>query len=377
MRIRAAVLREMGAPTPYARSRPLEIADVELDGPGQGELLLRMGAAGLCHSDLSVIDGSRPRPMPMLLGHEAAGTVLATGPGVERFQAGDHVVVAFVPACGRCRPCRQGRAALCEPGAAANTAGTLLSGARHLHDAAGDPLHHHLGVSAFADHAVVAAESAIGIPAELPFELGALFGCAVLTGVGAVVNAGRITPDDQVAVFGLGGVGMSAVLGARLAGAKTIIGVDAVASKLELAERIAGVTALAASDDVVDRIRAQTAGGADCVIETVGSAEVLAQAYAATRRGGSTITVGLPHPDRMLTIPAVSLVAEERTLKGSYLGSSVPRRDIPRFIDHYRAGRLPVEQLLTHRLALEDINEGFDRLARGEAVRQVVVFSDA
>lgn len=377
MRIRAAILREMGAPTPYADSRPLEIAGVELDGPGPGELLLKIGAAGLCHSDLSVIDGSRPRPMPMLLGHEAAGTVVATGPGVERFQAGDHVVVAFVPACGRCRPCRQGRAALCEPGAAANTAGTLLSGARHLHDAAGDPLHHHLGVSAFADHAVVAAESAIGIPDELPFELGALFGCAVLTGVGAVVNAAQITSDDQVAVFGLGGVGMSAVLGARLAGARTIIGVDAVASKLELAERIAGVTALAASDDVVDRIRAQTAGGADCAIETVGSAEVLAQAYAVTRRGGSTITVGLPHPDRMLTIPAVSLVAEERTLKGSYLGSSVPRRDIPRFIDHYRAGRLPVEQLLTHRLALEDINEGFDRLARGEAVRQVVVFSDA
>jgi Zn-dependent alcohol dehydrogenase len=377
MRIRAAVLREMGAPTPYADSRPLEIAGVELDGPGPGELLLKIGAAGLCHSDLSVIDGSRPRPMPMLLGHEAAGTVVATGPGVERFQAGDHVVVAFVPACGECRPCRQGRAALCEPGAAANTAGTLLSGARHLHDAAGDPLHHHLGVSAFADHAVVAAESAIGIPDELPFELGALFGCAVLTGVGAVVNAAQITSDDQVAVFGLGGVGMSAVLGARLAGARTIVGVDAVPSKLELAEQITGVSALAASDDVVERIRAQTAGGADCVIETVGNAEVLAQAYAATRRGGTTITVGLPHPDRMLTIPAVSLVAEERTLKGSYLGSSVPRRDIPRFIDHYRAGRLPVEQLLTHRLALEDINEGFDRLARAEAVRQVVVFSDA
>jgi Zn-dependent alcohol dehydrogenase len=377
MRIRAAVLREMGRPTPYARSSPLEISDVELDGPGQGELLVKIGAAGLCHSDLSVIDGSRPRPMPMVLGHEAAGTVVVTGPGVERFQAGDRVVVAFVPACGRCRPCRQGRAALCEPGAAANTAGTLLSGARRLHDAGGDLLHHHLGVSAFADHAVVAAESAIGIPADLPFELGALFGCAVLTGVGAVVNAARITPDDQVAVFGLGGVGMSAVLGARLAGAKTIIGVDAVASKLELAEHIAGVTTLAATDEVVDRIRAETAGGADCVIETVGSAEVLAQAYAATRRGGSTVTVGLPHPERMLTISAVSLVAEERTLRGSYLGSSVPRRDIPRFIDHYRAGRLPVEQLLTHRLALEDINEGFDRLARGEAVRQVVVFSDA
>ncbi|HEY5429090.1 MAG TPA: zinc-dependent alcohol dehydrogenase family protein [Solirubrobacteraceae bacterium] len=377
MKIRAAVLQEMGRPTLYARSRPLQVADVELDEPGPGELLLKIGAAGLCHSDLSVIDGSRPRPMPMVLGHEAAGTVVATGDGVERFEAGDHVVVAFVPACGQCRPCRQGRAALCEPGAAANAAGTLLSGSGRLYDAGGDPLHHHLGVSAFADHAVVAAESAIGIPADLPFELGALFGCAVLTGVGVVVNAAHITPDDQVAVFGLGGVGMSAVLGARLAGAQTIIAVDTVASKLELAERIAGVTTLAASDDVVDRIRAATGGGADCVIETVGNAAVLAQAYAATRRGGSTIAVGLPHPDHMLTIPAVSLVAEERTLKGSYLGSSVPRRDIPRFINHYRDGQLPVEQLLTHRLALDDINEGFDRLARGEAVRQVVVFPDA
>jgi Zn-dependent alcohol dehydrogenase len=374
MRIRAAVLREMGRATPYAQSRPLEITEVELDDPGPGEMLVKIGAAGLCHSDLSVIDGSRPRPMPMVLGHEAAGTVVSTGPGVERFVAGDRIAVAFVPACGDCRPCRQGRAALCEPGAAANGAGTLLSGMRRLHDAGGNELHHHLGVSAFADHAVVAPESAIPIPDDLPFELAALFGCAVLTGVGAVVNAAQITADDQVAVFGLGGVGMSAVLGARLAGARTIIAVDTVASKLELAERIAGATPLAAGDDVVDRIRSATGGGADYVIETVGNAEVLAQAYAATRRGGSTITVGLPHPDRMLTIPAVSLASEERTLRGSYLGSSVPRRDVPRFIEHYREGRLPVEQLLTHRLALEEINEGFDRLARGEAVRQVVVF---
>ncbi len=374
MRIRAAVLREMGLPAPYADSRPLVISDVELDEPGPGEMLVKIGAAGLCHSDLSVIDGSRPRVMPMVLGHEAAGTVVSTGPGVERFAAGDRIAVAFVPACGDCRPCRQGRAALCEPGAAANTAGTLLTGGRRLHDAAGDPLHHHLGVSAFADHAVVAPESAIPIPDDLPFELAALFGCAVLTGVGAVVNAAHITPEDQVVVFGLGGVGMSAVLGARLAGARTIIAVDTVASKLEMAERIAGVTAFAAGDDVVDRIRSATDGGADCAIETVGNAAVLGQAYAATRRGGTTITVGLPHPDHMLTIPAVSLAAEERTLRGSYLGSSVPVRDVPRFIDHYRDGQLPVEQLLTHRLALEEINEGFDRLARGDAVRQVVVF---
>ncbi|MFZ1993739.1 MAG: alcohol dehydrogenase catalytic domain-containing protein, partial [Solirubrobacteraceae bacterium] len=351
MRIRAAVLREMGRPAPYAQSRPLEISEAELDEPGPGEMLVKIGAAGLCHSDLSVIDGSRPRVMPMVLGHEAAGTVVATGPGVASFAAGDRIAVAFVPACGDCRPCRQGRAALCEPGAAANAAGTLLSGERRLRDAGtGEVLNHHLGVSAFADHAVVAPESAISIPDDLPFELAALFGCAVLTGVGAVVNAAQITPDDQVAVFGLGGVGMSAVLGARLAGARTIIAVDTVSEKRTLAERIAGAVGIAAGPDVVERIRSATAGGVDCAIETVGNAEVLAQAYAATRRGGSTVTVGLPHPDRMLTIPAVSLAAEERTLRGSYLGSSVPVRDVPRFIDHYLQGRLPVEQLLTHRM---------------------------
>jgi alcohol dehydrogenase len=373
VRIRAAVLREMGLPTPYAQSRPLQITEVELDDPGPGEMLVKIAAAGLCHSDLSVIDGSRPRPMPMALGHEAAGTVVSTGPGVASFAAGDRIAVAFVPACGDCRPCQQGRAALCEPGAAANGAGTLLSGARRLHEAGGDLVHHHLGISAFADHAVVAVESAIPIPDDLPFELAALFGCAVLTGVGAVINAAHVTPDDQVAVFGLGGVGMSAVLGARLAGARTIIAVDTMPEKLELAQRIAGAVGFAAGEDIVERVRSETGGGADYVIETVGNADVLAQAYAATRRGGTTITVGLPHPDRMLTIPAVSLAAEERTLRGSYLGSSVPTRDVPRFIEHYRGGRLPVEQLLSHRLSLEEINEGFDRLARGEAVRQVVV----
>lgn len=375
MRIRAAVLREMGLPTPYAQSRPLEICDVELEDPGPGEMLVKIGAAGLCHSDLSVIDGSRPRVMPMVLGHEAAGTVVSVGSGLERFAVGDRIAVAFVPACGDCRPCRQGRAALCEPGAAANGAGTLLPGSRRLRLAENDEiLNHHLGVSAFADHAVVAPESAIPIPDDLPFELAALFGCAVLTGVGAVMNAAHVGADDQVAVFGLGGVGMSAVLGARLAGAKAILAVDTVAEKLELAERIAGATPVAAGADVVDRVRSETGGGADYVIETVGNADVLAQAYAATRRGGSTITVGLPHPDRMLTIPAVSLAAEERTLRGSYLGSSVPVRDVPRFINHYRDGQLPVQELLTHRMGLDEINEGFDRLARGEAVRQVVVF---
>ena len=374
MKVRAAVLREMGAERPYAASRPLAIETVELDDPGPGELLVRVRAAGLCHSDLSVIDGSRPRAMPMALGHEAAGEVIATGPDPGGFAPGDHVVLAFVPACGGCGPCRAGRAALCEPGAAANAAGTLLGGERRLHHPELDPLNHHLGVSAFSDHIVVAAASAVQVDPELPFELAALFGCAVLTGVGAAVNAARIEPGQSVAVFGLGGVGLSALLGAVLSEADPIIAVDVVAEKLELALELGATHSIAAGPDVVAEVAEITGGGADHAIETVGSARVLADAYAATRRGGETTTVGLPDPDQKLEIAAVSLVAEERTLRGSYLGSSVPARDLPRFIDLHRAGRLPVERLLSHRLALDEVNEGFDRLAAGVAVRQAIVF---
>jgi Zn-dependent alcohol dehydrogenase len=372
--VRAAVLTEMGRAAPYADSRPLEIRTLELDGPGPGELRIAVRAAGLCHSDLSVIDGSRPRVMPMVLGHEAAGEVLEVGEGVDAFAPGDHVVLAFVPVCGECEPCRAGRPALCEPGAAANAAGTLLSGAHRWHDPdSGDALNHHLGVSAFAEQIVVSARSAVKIEPELPYELAALFGCAVLTGAGAAINATHIGAGDSVAVFGLGGVGLAALLAAIDAGGQ-VIAVDRIPDKLELALELGATHALSAGEDTVEEIRALTHGGAAHVIETVGSAAVLAQAYAATRRGGTTVTVGLPHPKQELSISAVSLVAEERTLKGSYLGSCVPDRDIPGFIELYRAGRLPVERLLTHRLTLDELNEGFDRLASGEAVRQVVVF---
>ena len=374
MRIRGAVLREMGLPPPYAESRPLEIAELELGPPGPGELLVRVRAAGLCHSDLSVIDGSRPRPMPMALGHEAAGEVVEAGPDAGAFRVGDHVVLAFVPSCGACAPCRAGRAALCEPGAAANAAGTLLSGDRHLRGPGDETLNHHLGVSAFCDHIVVSARSAVLVDDDLPFELAALFGCAVLTGVGAVINAAGVAPGESVAVFGLGGVGLAALLGAVVSGALPIVAVDVVAEKLELARELGATAAIPAGEGAVAEVREATGGGADHAIETVGSERVLADAYAATRRGGTTTSVGLPHPDRMLSIPAVSLVAEERTLKGSYLGSSVPARDLPRLISLHRAGRLPVERLLTHRIALEQVNDGFDRLVRGEAVRQAIVF---
>jgi Zn-dependent alcohol dehydrogenase len=369
MKVRAAVLHEMGSPPPYADSRPLTVTELELAPPGPGELLVRVRAAGLCHSDLSVIDGSRPRVMPMALGHEAAGEVVETGAGVSGFAPGDRVILTFVPICGGCAACRSGRPALCEQGAVANTAGTLLSGERRWSGG----IHHHLGVSAFAEHIVVSAASCVPVPPELPYEVAALFGCAVLTGVGAVVNATHIRLGDSVAVFGLGGVGLSALLGAVAAGAR-VVAVDRVPAKLELALELGAVAAIDASQDAVAAIREVTAGGVDHAIETVGSAAVLAQAYSATRRGGTTVTVGLPHPQQMLEIPAVSLVTEELTLRGSYLGSCVPARDLPRFIALYREGRLPVERLLTHRLTLDELNEGFDRLASGEAVRQVVTF---
>ena len=368
MIVRGAVLREMGLPAPYASSRPLRVEEVELAPPGPGELLVRIRAAGLCHSDLSVIDGSRPRVMPMLLGHEATGEVIVSeAPG---FEPGDVIACAFVPACGSCGPCAEGRPALCEPGATANIAGTLLSGTRRLTD-----VHHHLGVSGFADHAVISAHSAVKIDPSLPPEIAALFGCAVMTGVGAVVNTAQVRAGRSAVVFGLGGVGLSALLGAVLVGAHPIVAVDVVPAKLSLALDLGATAVVDARDaDAVEQVRQATAGGADYAFETVGSARVLEQAYAATKRGGTTVTVGLPHPSQSFSVPAVSLVAEERTVKGSYLGSSIPSRDIPRYVALYRAGRLPVDRLLTATVGLDDLNQAFDDLAAGTSIRQVLLF---
>ncbi|HWD78908.1 MAG TPA: zinc-dependent alcohol dehydrogenase family protein [Kribbella sp.] len=373
MIVRGAVLREMGRPAPYADSRPLQIEELELAPPGPGELLIRIRATGLCHSDLSVIDGSRPRVMPMLLGHEATGEVIESR--AEGFAPGDVIVCAFVPACGTCTPCAEGRAALCEPGAAANTAGSLLSGAHRLAGSGQDQVHHHLGVSGFADHAVISAHSAVKIDPSLPPEIAALFGCAVMTGVGAVVNTAQVRAGRSTAVFGLGGVGLSALLGAVLVGAHPIVAVDVVPAKLDLASDLGATAVVDARDpDAVDQVRHATAGGADYTFETVGSAKVLERAYAATKRGGTTITVGLPHPSQSFSVPAVSLVAEERTVKGSYLGSSVPSRDIPRYVALYRAGRLPVDRLLSATIGLDDLNRAFDELAAGTSIRQVLLF---
>jgi alcohol dehydrogenase len=374
MRIQAAVLRQAGLPPPYAQSKPLEIMELDLSPPGRGEVLVKMAAAGLCHSDLSVIDGSRPRPVPMALGHEAAGIVEDVGEGVSDLKAGDHVVLVFVPSCGRCGPCVGGRPALCEPAAKANAAGTLLSGERRLSFKA-EPVNHLLGVAAFATHAVVARESCVKIDPDLPLELAALFGCAVLTGVGAVVNTAKVEPGQSVAVVGLGGVGLSVVLGARLAGARQIIAVDLSDDRLAFATKLGATqTVNAGAPDAVAEIRRLSGNGVDVALEMAGSVPALELAYAVTARGGATVTAGLPHFEKRMSLSPLALVAEERTLKGSYVGSSAPQRDVPRMIGLFRAGRLPVDQLLTHRLRLEEINEGFDRLRDGIGVRQVVVF---
>jgi len=373
-KIKAAVLNAIGAKTPFAETKPLAIDTLDLEGPGDGEVLVKIGAAGLCHSDLSVINGDRPRPTPMALGHEAAGVVEELGPGVTDLVKGDHVVMVFVPSCGHCLPCAEGRPALCEPGAAANTAGTLLSGSRRL-SRNGQAVHHHLGCSAFAEYATVSRRSLVKIDRELPLAEAALFGCAVLTGVGAVLNTARVTPGSTVAVVGLGGVGLASLLGAGLAGARAIVAVDLAADKLELARALGATHTVNARDaDAVEQVKAATAGGVDYAFEMAGSVKAMELAYKITRRGGTTVTAGLPPPTHTIAVPQVNLVGEERTIKGSYIGTCVPVRDLPRYVSLYRQGRLAVNRLMSGTLALDDINRGFDLLHEGKAVRQVVTF---
>jgi alcohol dehydrogenase len=372
MKIKAAVLNQMGATTPYAQSKPLSIEEIELDPPGPGEVLVKIAAAGLCHSDLSVIDGNRPRPTPMVLGHEASGIVEELGPGVDDLAVGDHVVMVFVPSCGHCLPCSEGRPALCEPGAVANNAGTLLTGERRLHRN-GTDVHHHLGVSAFAEYATVSRRSLVKIDRELALDEAALFGCAVLTGVGAVINTAKVSAGSSVAVIGLGGVGLSALLGAVAAGARRVVAVDLSDDKLGLARQLGATdTFNAGGANAVDEIKSATGGGVEYAFEMAGSVRAMDLAYKITRRGGTTVTAGLPPPTHTFNIPQVNLVAEERTVKGSYIGTCVPVRDLPRYIELYRRGKLPVDRLMSSHLTLADINLGFDRLHEGKAVRQVI-----
>lgn len=375
MKIRAAVLDRMEQPQPYAKTRPVSVETIELDSPGPGEVLVKMAAAGLCHSDLSIINGDRPRAMPIVLGHEAAGVVEEAGAGVTDLRRGDHVALVFAPNCGHCLPCMEGRPALCEPGFAAAVAGTLLGGQRRLHRPDRSALNHQAGVSCFAEYAVVARGTLVKIDQDLPLDIAAVFGCAVLTGVGAAINAGQLKLGGTAGVVGLGGVGLSALLGALAAGARQLVAIDKLESKLELARSLGATHTFRADDpDLIARVKDATSGGVDVAVEAASAVAALDTAYKITRRGGTTVTVSLPPPTHTFNLPAVNLVLEERTLKGSFLGSSVPTRDIPHYIALYKAGRLPVDKLVTHRIGLDDINLGFDRLANGQAVRQIIVF---
>lgn len=364
--IRGAVLDEIGLSRPYTDSTPLHIAELELDAPGEGELLIRIEAAGLCHSDLSVVDGNRVRPMPMLLGHEAAGVVEQVG-GSSDLSVGQRVVMTFLPRCGECSACATDGLAPCIPGSAANGAGTLMSGAVRL-NRAGQPVLHHLGVSGFATHAVVDRRSVVPVDADVPPTVASLLGCAVLTGGGAVLNAGQPRAGQTVVVVGLGGVGMAAVLTALAHDDVRVVGVDRLPDKLADASA-AGAHEVYTPDEAVE------AGiKAPVVIEAVGHPAALETAVALTGPGGRTITVGLPRPDARITLSPLGFVAEGRSLIGSYLGSAVPARDIPRFVELWRSGRLPVESLVSATITLDEINHGMDELADGRAVRQVIEF---
>ena len=375
MKIRAAVLNSVGASSPFVESKPLSIEELDLRDPGPGEVLIKLKAAGLCHSDLSVITGVRPRPTPMALGHEASGEVVGLGAGVLDLKVGDLVALVFVPSCGHCMMCMEGRPALCEPGAKANTEGTLLSGARRLYGFGGKPIHHHVGVSAFADLAVVSRRSCVKIEADIDPVEAALFGCAVLTGVGAVVNTAGVKAGNSTAIVGLGGVGFCAVLGALASGARHVIAVDLHESKLNQALSLGATAAFNAKDpDLLKKIQELTKGGVDFAFEFAGSVHAMESAYRMTRRGGTTVTASLPPPGDTWGLQHVNLVAEERTVKGSYVGSCIPERDVPRYVDLYLAGKLPIDKLMGERLTLEQINYGFDRLSTGEVMRDLIVF---
>jgi alcohol dehydrogenase len=368
--IRGAVLEHIGSSRPYAESRPISIAEVELSAPGPGEVQIRVEAAGVCHSDLSVVDGNRVRPTPMLLGHEAAGIIERVGEGLEDARdvsVGQRVVMTFLPRCGRCPACATDGLTPCEPGSAANNAGTLLGGGRRL-SRDGNPVHHHLGVSGFATHAVVHRASLVPVPDDVPPPVAALLGCAVLTGGGAVLNVGRPQKGETVIVVGLGGVGMAAVMTALAHDGVRVIAVDQIPEKLNAAIE------LGAHEAYTPQAASEAAVKATIVVEAAGHPAALQTAIELTAPGGRTITVGLPPPSARIEVAPLGFVAEGRSLIGSYLGSAVPARDIPRFVELWRSGRLPVESLVSSTIALDDINVAMDRLAEGAAVRQLITF---
>ena len=366
---RAAVLLGLDQPLTFRD-------DVEVEAPRAGEIRIRVAACGVCRSDLSMQDGTMPVPMPTVLGHEASAVVTGIGEGVTGLQPGDHVVVSWVPQCGECFFCRRGQPQLCQTSDAVLLTGGLLDGTPRLR-LDGAPLFQMCGTGTYSEETVIPASAAVKVPEDLPLDVAALLGCSVLTGIGAALNTAAITPGDTVAVIGCGGVGLNVIQGARIAGASTIVAVDLHPAKLATAEAF-GATALvdASTTDPVNAVRDLTGQrGADVAFEALGIATTIQQTVDMTRRGGQAVLVGIPSLDVMLTLPVMlGLVLQERTVKGCWYGSSDIRRDIPHLVDLYRDGSLLLDQLVSRRIDLSEVNTAFDAMKAGEVARSLIVY---
>ncbi|MEV6117236.1 Zn-dependent alcohol dehydrogenase [Streptomyces sp. NPDC052109] len=360
MAVRAAVLPAIGA--------PLEITGIDLPDPGPGQVRVRLAAAGVCHSDLSLSNGTMRVPVPAVLGHEGAGTVVAVGEGVTHVTEGDPVVLNWAPSCGRCHACALGEVWLCA---------NALNGAADVYarTADGTDLHPGLNVAAFAEETVVSASCVLPLPEGIPLTDAALLGCAVLTGYGAVHHASKVRRGETVAVFGVGGVGLATLQSARIAGASRIIAVDVSPEKEELARAAGATDYVLASDNTPREIRSLTdKQGVDVSVECVGRAVSIRAAWESTRRGGRTTVVGIGGKDQEVTFNALEIFHWGRTLSGCVYGNTDPARDLPVLAEHVREGRLDLSALVTERIGLEGIPAAFENMLRGKGGRALVVF---
>ena len=364
---KAVVCREVG--------KPVVVEEIQVDPPGRNEVTIKLGAAGVCHSDLSATNGTIPFPLPIVLGHEGAGVITAVGGGVTEFSVGDHVVSSFVSMCGRCRYCVTGRPSLCDQ--ANKTAFTLPDGTVRTRDRNGQPLNVFTGCGVMSEYATLHADSVVKIDKDVPLDCAALVSCGVMTGVGAVVNVAKVEPGSIAVVFGAGGVGLNAIQGCLISGAAVIVAVDTADSKLELARRFGATHTLNAktTENAVKAIRDMTGGGADYSFECVGYGEVVAQAYGVLRKGGKAVVVGVAPVKDMTSIRTNTLYAEEKTLTGSRYGSARPKEDFPRLLSLYKTKRLKLDELITRRYKIDEAPLAFADLAAGKNARGVIVFN--
>src|SRR3954469_17414684 len=367
-----AMAREARAVLCREHNKPVTVEEINIDPPKRGEAMVRLAACGVCHSDLSAITGTIALPLPLVLGHEGAGVVEEVGEGVTELAKGDHVIFSFIYMCGKCRFCISGRPVLClEQGRALTTP---LEGSPRAHDGKGAPLNIFSGCGAMAEYATVSVENLIKVDPKIPFEVAALVGCGVTTGVGAVFNTAKVAPGSSVAVFGCGGVGLSVIQGARIAGAERIIAIDTLEAKLAMAKQFGATDVLLAKDDPTKALKKLTGGGPDYAFECVGSGELAATAYKAIRRGGLAVVVGVAKPSDSTSIRTMTLPFEEKTITGSYFGSCVPRVDFPRMLALYLKGELKLEELITRRYSIAEAPQAFADLQAGKNARGVIVF---